>query len=203
VAKKKRVLSEVETHPYGAFMPIDATSIIVGSFPIAKFTQKTRPQNLTDGEVDFSYGGNRSQLWNLLSICYSRELKTKDQICQFLRDEKIAIGDVIISCQRIGGSSSDNDLRNCIYFTGLKGLIENSPVKTIYFTSTKVRDIFHKKVGSIDGVKELLLISPSGSGIRRLNKIFEAQFLHWKKANASSKITEFRVYMYQEIFNKN
>ncbi|MFI5391443.1 MAG: hypothetical protein ACHQYQ_08785, partial [Bacteriovoracales bacterium] len=145
----------IEFHPYGVFIPKAAHSIIVGSFPIAKFTQGKK---LKEGEVDFFYGGERNQLWKLLSICFKRDLKTKKQIIDFLEEKGIALGDVIASCQRKKNGSLDSDLLNCTYFTELGDIIKKNSIKKIYFTSLKVQSIFQKKIGSLRCVEEVLLL---------------------------------------------
>lgn len=154
------------------------------------------------GEVDFSYGGEKSQLWKLLSICFKRELKTKIQIINFLQDEGNAIGDVILSCQRINGSSSDNHLKNCEYFTELRDIIIINSIAKIYFTSVKVQTLFQGKIGSIKDVEEVLLISPSGSGVRQISRTFKDEFDNWRLANPLSGPSEFRVYMYKKDFSE-
>jgi hypoxanthine-DNA glycosylase len=187
---------KVEFHPYGVFIPKGAHSIIVGSFPIAKFTQGKK---LKEGEIDFFYGGSRNQLWKLLSICFERELKTKKQIIDFLEEKGIAMGDVIASCQRKENGSLDSDLINCTYFKELGNFIEKNSIKKIFFTSLKVQTIFQKKIGGIKGVREVLLLSPSAGGIRRIPKLFEKEFKEWKKKNPQKSISEFRIHIYQSI----
>lgn len=193
-------LGPIEYHPYGPFIPPNAKSIIVGTFPIAKFTDQTK--KFKENEIDFSYGGEKSQFWKLLSISFNRELKNKDQILNFLRDEGIAIGDVIKSCQRINGSSSDNHLRNCEYFISLREIIISNSISKIYFTSAKVKFLFQSKIGSVEGVEEILLISPSGSGVRQISNIYKDEYKKWKIMNSSGSPAEFRIYMYKTFFFK-
>ncbi len=193
---EKEYIGPVEFHPYCAFVPKAAHSIIVGSFPIAKFTQGKK---LKEGEVDFFYGGARNQLWKLLSICFNKELKTKKQIIDLLEEKGIALGDVIASCQRIRNGSLDSDLINCTYFKELGDIIRKNSIKKIFFTSLKVQNIFQKKIGSLKGVREVLLISPSAGGIRRIPNSFEKEFKKWRKDNPQKSLSEFRIHIYQSI----
>lgn len=190
-------LGEVEFHPYGVFIPKRPQSIIVGSFPIAKFSRR---EKLKDGEIDFFYGGEKNQLWKLLGLCFNRELKSKKKIIDFLEEKGMAVGDIISSCQRKASGSLDSDLKNCQYFKGLREIIKKNSIKKIYFTSLKVQLLFQKEIGRIKGVKEILLISPSGGGIRRIAAPFEKKFNIWRKKNPQKTLSEFRVYIYKKIF---
>ncbi len=192
------MLGPIEYHPYGIFIPKGAHSIIIGSFPIAIFTS---PMNPKKGEIDFFYGGKRNQLWKILSICFERELKNEKQIKNFLSEKCLALGDVIKSCQRINGGSLDSDLKNCEYFIELAEIIPKNNIKTLYFTSSKVQNIFRQKIGVLEGTKEILLLSPSAGGLRKIGKKFQTDLKYWKKIYPDKKLTEFRVYLYKKIFS--
>ena len=200
--KKNSHLGPVEFHPFGCFLPTNARSLILGSFPIAKFTSLDRKKKFKEGEIDFFYGGEKNQLWKLLSLCFKRELGNKNQIVAFLNEKGIAFADIIKSCRRVGGGSLDSDLKNCEYFKELGDLILKSSITQVFFTSVKVQSLFKNKIGSVNGVKEILLISPSGGGIRQISKPFKKEFNKWRKKNPKNKISDFRVYIYLKIFSK-
>lgn len=196
-------LSSIEIHPYGMFLPPKAKSIIIGSFPIAKFTSNRNKLVLKENEIDFSYGGERNHLWSLLSICFNEDLKSKNQIINFLEKKGIAMGDVIHSCRRIGTSSNDNDLRDVKYCPSLFSAISSSSIKTILFTSVRVEELFHRKIGRVKDITEILLISPSGNGIRKIPNRYKKELEAWKILNPGKKLQEFRIYKYKKIFTES
>jgi G:T/U-mismatch repair DNA glycosylase len=194
--------SQREFHPYGNFVPPQPRHIIVGSFPIAKFTNPALKSKIKAKEIDFSYGGEKSHLWNLLGLALNESLSSKTEITAFLERKGIAIGDVVASCKRRNGYSSDTDLREIVFNHELKSIIEREDIRQILFTSTRVRQWFNSKIGCQNTVEQTLLISPSGSGMRALNRMHQKQYESWRIRHPDGSLPDFRLSFYKKIFTK-
>ena len=192
-------LGEVEKHPYGIFIPKSgARRMIIGTFPIGKFTDKARKDEIQDHEINFYYGGERNHLWKILSQVYNRELNTKNKIKEFLEEEQIAMADVIESCQRVDGRADDSKLKNIKWNTELSESIIKNKITKLLLTSKQVEKWFHQNIGSIPGVKEIVLVSPSGSGLRSIGR--NKSFQEWSKKNPKKTATDFRLETYKTDF---
>lgn len=146
-----------ETHPFGAFSPAGARYLILGSFaPRAR-----------DGRYhDWFYGNTRNQFWTILGNIYGRALRTKEDKRLLLGERKIAITDIIYTCERIKGSSLDANLINPVYHVELiTALLRDNPIEKIYFTSRFVEQRFKKHFVKLTqgfpGVELVTLPSPS------------------------------------------
>ena len=191
-----------EVHPYGEFVPPHSKFMIIGSFPIGKFTDEKRRHTIAENEIDFSYGGSRNHLWPLLGQAFNTDLNSKKKIKNFLSLKGIALGDVISSCIRKNGGASDGDLKDIVFNLELKSIIEKSEIKHLFFTSSKVKQWFESKIGCDKEVKKTMLISPSGSGLRRLSKEHEQLYENWRTKNKDQSKSSFRKWFYTQIFNE-
>lgn len=177
-----------EVHPYGTFIPPQATSLIVGSFPIGKFTNPLRKHEIKDHELDFFFGGETNLLWRLLGDVFQRPLTNTKGVKKFLREFHIGIGDVIQSCERKDGSASDSALQNIMWNEDLLSHIQKYPVTTLYFTSKKVESWF-LKLFPLHGYKTVVLISPSAQSFRSLPH--HPLYASWKKRHPKASAYEF------------
>lgn len=169
----------IEIHPYGEFIPPNARWMIIGSFPIGKFTNPKKRSQIGNHEMDFFFGGEKNLLWKLLGKCFEKDLSTKQDVVSFLMDKKIAMGDVIKSCHRKGGGSSDKDLEKIVWNQGLLKEIENHRIKKIFFTSRQVEIWFNKLFPDTQNLEKVTLISPSGQSIRALPR--RPDYRAWEK----------------------
>lgn len=188
-----------EYHPYGEFISSQIDSLIVGSFPIAKFTNPKRKKEIKPHEIDFFFGGETNRLWVLLGKCFHLELDSKEKIINFLETHKISIADVISSCVRKNGRSNDSDLRDIEWNKKLHSMIKRYRFKKIYFTSKKVYQWYCSHIGRVEGPKEIILLSPSANGVRSLPRLKE--FKEWEKTvNIEKKTSVFRELFYKKVF---
>ncbi len=188
-----------EFHPYGEYISPKTDSLIIGSFPIAKFTNPKKRKEIKPNEIDFFFGGETNQLWSLLGKCFHLKLDTKDKIIDFLEVHKISIADVIKSCVRKNGRSNDSDLRDIEWNEKLHSMIKHYRFKKIYFTSKKVYQWYCSHIGRVEGPKEIILLSPSANGVRSLPRLKE--FKEWEKTvTVEKKTTVFRELFYKKIF---
>lgn len=203
-------------HKYISKYPIkwDDTSLILGTI---------HPHDIGNFKLDFFYG-NTNSLWQILSITKSRKLDTLEDIISFLEEEKIAISDMILKCDRANSKiTSDKDLYNTVLNKAIKDEILNSQIKTIYFTSGFGKnsaaklffDLFNLNSQIPKDWKEsyeinidffgkdlqcIILVSPSGSsniGIIRSKIYLKNRDLY---QNSKTPIKDFKLYFYKEKF---
>lgn len=125
-----------EIHPFTAFVPDEATILVLGSFPGKESTRQERPD-------DWYYGANRNQFWKILEIVYARKLSSRDNNQALFREYGIAITDIIKSCVRANNSASDKNLTEKVYNTDvITTIIETNQIEKILFTSKGVHDEF-------------------------------------------------------------
>lgn len=151
--------TSLESHPFTEFVPANATILILGSFPGKESTQKDKRPD------DWYYGANRNQFWKILEIVYGRELRSQRDKQKLFEDYGIAITDIIKSCKRSDGSSSDENLTEKVYNTDvIKKVIEGSNIEKILFTSKGVEKEFTAHIEphiNSRRYQKIVLITPS------------------------------------------
>jgi len=94
---------------------ITATKAILGSFSVTNLTRHfdgVRSFRNGESNLDFFYGSNRNQFWHWYRqyLDAKIDLSKKETILGSLQKNKIAISDVIFSCERKGDSALDSAL---------------------------------------------------------------------------------------------
>lgn len=189
----------LEHHPYKPYIPKNAKKLIVGNFPIGKFSNPDRFHERKPQEMDFYYGGATNKLWRLLSECFNVKLDSISNIKTFLKDHHFALADVLLSCRRVGGSALDTALYDKTYNTDLKDIIEKENFEELLFTSKHVYSQFRKHIGKFPHIKHTILISPSPTAVRGLVK--NREYLELKSQNPELTIEEFRLMKYKQVFS--
>lgn len=87
------------THPLEPIINKDSVILILGSFP-----------SLKSFEQMFYYGHPKKPIWRLLSEIYGAKANTKVEKIELLKSAKIALWDVVASCER--SNSADSNLKN-------------------------------------------------------------------------------------------
>jgi G:T/U-mismatch repair DNA glycosylase len=192
-----------EVHPYGEYLSSVPESLIIGSFPIGKFSHPDRKHEIKKHEFDFYYGGEGNQLWKLLAKVFETDLTTKKQIVTFVEAHHISLADVIRSCKRKNGSGNDADLFDIEWNTGLRNFILENHFKRLYFTSKKVYHWYCSHIGRIEGKgapEEIILLSPSANGLRSIPRMKE--FIEYKNKIKNKDISPalYRERMYKKYF---
>lgn len=203
-------------HKYIHKYPIkkECTSLILGTI---------HPHDIGNFKLDFFYG-NKNSLWQILSDVNSLKLDSIENITNFLEEEKIAISDMILECQRENSKiTSDKDLKIRVLNENLKDEILNSQIKTIYFTSGFGKnsaaklffDLFKLKIPknwkenyelSIDffgrNLRCVILLSPSGAS--NIGIVKSKIYLENKEKYKDSKtpIKNFKLDFYKEKFKR-
>lgn len=169
----------IELHPYGEFIPSHPRFMIIGSFPIGKFTNPKKKSEIKPHEIDFFFGGEKNLLWKLLAECFEVELKTKRDIVNFLETEGIAIGDLILACRRKKESASDSALYKIDWNKNLLRQIKGHHIQKVFFTSRKVETWFKRLFPEAQGFERVTLISPSAQSVRSLSR--NPDFKVWER----------------------
>lgn len=192
------VIDPLLKHPYGFYKSIRAKSIIIGSFPIAKFTNPALRSTIKLHEIDFFYGGEKNKLWKVLSAVFARPLTNKSQIITFLEDEGLALADIIESCRSRNNSAADKDLYDISWNNELANWLQENKIKRLYFTSKWVQQNFNKHISPHYKESSVVLLSPSPAANVAVASTegFKAQ----KALNPLLKVDEYRVQKYREIF---
>lgn len=188
-----------EYHPYKPYIPPQSQKLIIGNFPIGKFSNPTRFHERKVGEMDFYYGGASNKLWRLLGECFNKKLDNVSSIKGFIKDHHFALADILLSCRRIKGSALDTALYDKVYNYELKEIIEQHNFKELIFTSKHVASEFKKHIGRFSNIKHTILYSPSPTAVRGLVK--NKEYLSLKKLSPELTIEEFRLMKYKQIFS--
>lgn len=109
----------------------DSRILILGSFP----SVKSRAGN-------FFYHHPQNRFWKILSNLYNyQSLETIIEKKQFLLEHKIAVWDVIASCEITG--SSDSSIKN-ITINDLEKIINESKITHIYTNGNLADKLYHQ-----------------------------------------------------------
>ena len=109
----------------------DSRILILGSFP----SVKSRAGN-------FFYHHPQNRFWKILSNLYNYQpLETIIEKKQFLLEHKIAVWDVIASCEITG--SSDSSIKN-ITINDLEKIINESKITHIYTNGNLADTLYHQ-----------------------------------------------------------
>ena len=123
-----------EIHPFGEFVPHRAKYLILGSFP-------GKPNKT----YNWFYSNQRNQFWTILKAVYKTKLDTKEEKQKLFKKLRIAITDIILSCDRKKGTNSDINLTNITYNTkAINKIIIENKIQKIFFTSRYVEKRFKK-----------------------------------------------------------
>lgn len=183
-----------ETHPYGEYFPKKCRLMIIGSFPIGKFTNPKRRKEILSHEYDFFFGGEKNLLWKLLSEVYGHPVRNVEDIKELLEKEGIAIGDVIKGCRRKNSRAADSDLYDIDWNVKLLEKIRSKKIQMIYFTSKRVEGWFNQLFPETLDLKKITLISPSGQSVRSIGR--HPEYKEWKENNPDRKAVDFILLSY-------
>ena len=124
------------THPYGPFIPENATKLIVGTLPPPRFTTGA----LKDGDVDFCYGSRDGMLWVILdklfdlNLTYENTAKAIEQREHFLIKRGIGICDMVESSRRDKIDASDLGMQHVEMRNMIEILRAHPKIDTLLFT---------------------------------------------------------------------
>jgi TDG/mug DNA glycosylase family protein len=134
-------------HPINPIVFKDSDTLILGSFP-----------SLKSFEQGFYYAHPKNQFWPLLSTIYKMRADSKEDRIALLEYAKIALWDVIASCERT--NSADSNLKNAVS-NDIEGLLAKHPsIQRIFFTGKTAEKLYKKHFAHLS-VPTALLPSPS------------------------------------------
>ncbi len=135
------------THPFEAIINNDSRILILGTFP-----------SLDSFKYDFYYAHKRNQFWRILGEVFDMPYTTLEEKLQILQKHKIALWDIVASCER--KNSSDANLKNIVP-SDIPSLLNRYPnIEQIAFTGKKAYALY-KKLYSDLLVRTVVLPSPS------------------------------------------
>ncbi len=157
-------LSETVVHPFEPVYNSASRILILGSLPSVKSRQE-----------GFYYGHPQNRFWKLLAFLFAAPVpETIDEKRSFLLKNKIALWDIIHSCEIAG--SSDSSIKNPIP-NDLEKIFSSAKIENI-FTNGKIADRFYKKYcASKYEIRQICLPSTSpANAVWTFDKLVDA----WK-----------------------
>ena len=142
--EKSKKLSKHVEHGFPPFVYEEAEILILGSFP-----------SPVSRETGFYYGHPRNRFWSVLAKVYGEDVPSGiEDKKSFLKRHKIALWDVVESCDIIG--ASDSSITN-VAPNDIRKIIRETAIGKICVTGKTAGKLLKKYVG-IEGIE---LPSPS------------------------------------------
>lgn len=146
----------IEKHPFGTFVPKETEYFFLGTF-----TGK-----ITDKRYDWFYANGRNQFWLIMEKVYGTDLSTKAKKQGLFTRLKMAITDIILSCERKAGNNLDTNLINMVFNAkAIKKVIRENKIKMIFFSSRFAeklhRRVFKDLIEKYPNIELVTLPSPS------------------------------------------
>jgi len=137
-----------EQHTFAPVYDEFARVLILGTMPSVK-----------SREVGFYYGHPRNRFWRVLAGVFNEHVP--DDIegrKDFLRGHRVALWDVVASCEIIG--SSDASIKD-VTANNIKKILDNSSVSRIYANGRTAEKLYLRHVRPITGMDIKVLPSTS------------------------------------------
>ena len=159
------------THPFSPVFGSDSRFFILGSLPSAK-----------SRENEFYYGHTQNRFWRMLAKIFAEEIPaTIQEKTEFLLRNKIAIWDVIHSCEICG--SSDASIKNAVP-NEIEKILGAAKIKKIILNGGAAFSLYKKFWGETleekYGAKAIQLPSTSPANaacsLERLVEIWRKEF---------------------------
>lgn len=150
------------THTFGPVYDEASRVLILGSFPSVK-----------SRENQFYYGHPQNRFWKMLAEIAGEEVPgTIEEKKIFLLNRRIAVWDVIESCEIEG--SSDSSIRNVVA-NDMDIILQQAPIEKILCNGGKAYELFLKYCAApgYPPVKKMPSTSPANAAWR-LDKLVEA-----------------------------
>ncbi len=136
------------THPIAPVYNENSQILILGSFPSVK-----------SREEGFFYGHPQNRFWKVLAAIYEVNVpQTIPEKRAFLLENKIAVWDVIQSCDIVG--SSDSSIRNVVP-NDLYIILQHTSVEKIFVNGKKAQQLYEKYILPVINQEAIYLPSTS------------------------------------------
>lgn len=140
-------------HNFPAFYTKDSEILILGSIPSVK-----------SREALFYYMHPHNKFWSVLSKVFNENTPISiEEKKKFLKKHKIALWDVICSCEING--SSDSSIKN-IKVNDINWLLKKTNIKKIYTTGKKAYELYNKYCLNDTLIEAICLYSTSPANCR-------------------------------------
>ncbi|HAN21390.1 MAG: DNA-deoxyinosine glycosylase [Clostridiales bacterium GWF2_36_10] len=151
-------------HVFGPIYDKNSEILILGSFPSVK-----------SREISFYYGHPQNRFWVVLEKLFDEKVGTTiEERRAFLFKNRIAVWDVIQSCDIIG--SSDSSIKNVVA-TDLDIILSRCEIRRIFINGKTAARLYDKYIKPKIDRKAIVLPSTSPANAAfNLDKLFEA----WK-----------------------
>lgn len=148
-------------HTFPVYYNDNSEILILGSMPSVK-----------SRELGFYYMHPQNRFWLVLSKVFKEEIPISiDDKKDFLKKHKIALWDVIESCEIDG--SSDSSIKK-VKVNDIKWLLNKTKIKKIYTTGKKSYELYNKYCFENTGIEAICLYSTSPANCRvKLEKLVE------------------------------
>lgn len=149
-------------HPFPAVYAPDSRILILGSFPSVK-----------SREQKFFYGHPQNRFWRVLAALLGTDVpQTVEAKRAFLLEHRIALWDVIASCEIAG--SSDASIRNAVP-NDLTPILETASIRQIFTNGGTAHRLYRKYVYPLTGREDIPLPSTSpANAARSLDALVDA-----------------------------
>lgn len=148
-------------HTFPVYYNGNSEILILGSMPSVK-----------SRELGFYYMHPQNRFWLVLSKVFKEEIPISiDDKKDFLKKHKIALWDVIESCEIDG--SSDSSIKK-VKVNDIKWLLNKTKIKKIYTTGKKSYELYNKYCFENTGIEAIRLYSTSPANCRvKLEELVE------------------------------
>ena len=152
-------------HPIKPVFDENSRILILGSFPSVK-----------SREVNFFYGHPQNRFWKVLAVVFDAEVPgTVDEKREFLLKNRVAVWDVIKSCDIVG--SSDSSIKNVVP-NDLHEILSQAEIEQIFVNGKKAEQLYKKYIQNELGREAICLPSTSPANAAwNLDKLVA----EWKK----------------------
>lgn len=135
-------------HPIKPVYDKNSRILILGSFPSVK-----------SREANFFYGHPQNRFWKVLATVFEAEVPvTIEEKRAFLLEHRVAVWDVIKSCDIVG--SSDSSIKNVVP-NDLREILSQAEIKQIFVNGKKAEQFYKKYIENEIGRKAICLPSTS------------------------------------------
>lgn len=141
-------MGEIFTHTFEPIFDKNSEILVLGSFPSVK-----------SRENNFYYAHPQNRFWRVVASVYSCPVpKTVEEKKNMLLSNKIAVWDVIRSCEITG--SADSTIKSVIP-NDLSGILSVADIKKIYANGKTAQSLYNKYIKKNTGVDIISLPSTS------------------------------------------
>ena len=191
-------------HPYEAYIPPNASKLIIGTIPPYRFC--VPDGKLQHGDVNFYYGSKDNSFWKLIAEVTGEKLhyeNTEEAVKErksLLDRMHIGITDIVESCIHTDQKSDDASLSEIRQKDLAQLLSDHAEIDTLIYTSQFVAGL----VGKCADKTYHYWLKPSREGCIYIGgKLYRVIVLYSPSRNALRSVSEAeRLEQYQSVFGK-